>query len=126
MAWLFDRTTSTVGLEAERRIRAGDVPAPQALRGMAQRRWAPSTPIIEDRPLNAYEVLLLIITEVVMTPLVGLALWHGLRGFDPVPLGCGSDRSSAIASSGCSIDLNCSDDVTVTSPLHQLVDSVDG
>ena len=83
VAWLF----STHHLdeweleEAERRIRAGDVPAPsKALRGMAQRAMgAIDAPIIEDRPLNAYEVLLLIITEVILTPLVGLALWHGLR-----------------------------------------------
>ena len=47
---------------------------------MAQRAMgAIDAPIIEDRPLNAYEVLLLIITEVILTPLVGLALWHGLR-----------------------------------------------
>lgn len=83
VAWLFSshHLNEPELQEAERRIRAGDVPDPsKALRGMAQRAMgAIDAPAPEDRSLQPHEVLLLVVTEVVLTPLVGLALWHGLR-----------------------------------------------
>jgi hypothetical protein len=72
-------------VEAERRIWAGDVPEPlKALRAMAQRAMgALDAPPLEDRPLQHFEVILLVLTELLLTPLVGLALWLGLRETRP-------------------------------------------
>ena len=87
VAWLFSshHLDEAELVEAERRIRAGDVPEPsKALRAMAQRAMgALDAPPLEDRPLQPFEVILLVLTEIVLTPMVGLALWVGLRETRP-------------------------------------------
>ena len=87
VAWLFSshHLDEAELVEAERRIRGGDVPEPsKALRAMAQRAMgALDAPPLEDRPLESFEVVLLVLTEIVLTPMVGLALWLGLRETRP-------------------------------------------
>lgn len=87
VAWLFSshHLDEAELVEAERRIRIGDVPEPsKALRAMAQRAMgALDAPPIEDQPLRPLAVLLLVVTEVLLTPLVGVALWLGLRETRP-------------------------------------------
>ena len=83
VAWLFSahHLNEAELEEAERRIRVGDIPEPsKALRTMAQRAMgALDAPALEDRPLRSTEILLLIVAEIVLTPLVGFAVWFGLR-----------------------------------------------
>ena len=87
VAWLFSghHLSEAELVEAERRIRIGDVPEPsKALRAMAQRAMgALDAPPVQDQPLRPLEVLLLVLTEILLTPMVGFALWLGLRETRP-------------------------------------------
>lgn len=83
VAWLFSEHHLEAAelREAERRLRSGEVPAPpRALRVQAQRAMgALDAPPEADRPLAPGLVVLLVLTQILLTPLVGLAVWLGLR-----------------------------------------------
>lgn len=67
--------------EVARRIRSGDVPdPPRALREEAQRAMgAVGAPLEDDRPLAPSELAVVGLADLFLTPLVGLAMWFGLR-----------------------------------------------
>lgn len=71
--------------DAARRIRAGDVPdPPRALRDDARRAMgAVNAPPVDDRRLVGMERVGLALASVLLTPLIGLALWLGLREARP-------------------------------------------
>jgi len=87
VAWLFSahHLDAEELDEAERRVRAGDIPDPsRALRARAKRAMgALDAPPVEDRPLEPAMVALLVLGEVLFTPLLGLAVWLGLRESRP-------------------------------------------
>lgn len=71
--------------EAARRIRAGDVPdPPRALRDEARRAMgAVGAPPEDDRPLALSELVAVGLASFFLTPLLGLAMWLGLRDRRP-------------------------------------------
>lgn len=87
VAWLFSahHLQPDELAEAQSRVRRGDVPEPsRALRAAAQRAMgALDAPPEVDRPLEPMQVVLLVVAEVVFTPLIGLAVWLGLRESRP-------------------------------------------
>jgi hypothetical protein len=88
VAWLFsghhlDEPELT---EAARRVRAGEQPEPsRALRELARASMG-AVPLDDDarRPLSTAQLLALVVTDVVLTPLAGYAVWFGLRENRPV------------------------------------------
>lgn len=67
--------------EVARRIRSGDVPdPPRALRNDARRAMgAVGAPPRDDRPLAPAELIALSLAALLLTPLLGLAMWLGFR-----------------------------------------------
>jgi hypothetical protein len=88
IAWLFglDYLTEEEMLEAGRRIRGGEVPDPsQALRELA-REGMGAVPLstAQLKPLTTWQILLLSLGNLVLTPLIGGAMWYGMREDRPV------------------------------------------
>lgn len=87
VAWLFSahHLSPEELAEARRRVRRGDIPEPsRALRAEAQRAMgALDAPPLEDRPLEPVQIAALVLGEVLFTPLLGLAVWLGLRDSRP-------------------------------------------
>lgn len=87
VAWLFSahHLEPEELAEAARRLRVGSIPdPPRALRVRAQRAMgALDAPPEADRPLEPSMVVLLVLGEVIFTPLVGLAVWLGCRESRP-------------------------------------------
>lgn len=88
VAWLF----STAWLdeleleEAARRVLGGGIPDPsRALRDQA-RQFMGAAPLGDDakRPLSSRQVMLLFAGNVLFTPMMGFAVWFGLRRSRPI------------------------------------------
>ena len=71
--------------EVARRIQSGDVPdPPRALRDEARRAMgAVGAPPEDDRPLAPGELVAVGLATLFLTPLLGLAMWLGLREARP-------------------------------------------
>ena len=87
VAWLFSENHLTAPelAEAERRLRAGEVPAPpRALCVGAQRAMGSlDAPSEEDRPPSRLWIAGLVAGQLLLTPLLGAAVWLGYRETRP-------------------------------------------
>ena len=88
VAWLFSREhlDEEELQEAAQRIRQGDLPdPPKALREHARVSMGAAPLDVEaTRPLTTPQVVGLAAADVLLTPLVGFAVWFGLRAERPV------------------------------------------
>ncbi len=88
VAWLFSahHLNSEELSEAARRIREGDAPDPsRALRSFAQREMGAVANDNVDLPLfSTRSIVGLVAANLLLTPLVGVAYWFGLRERKPL------------------------------------------
>ena len=88
VAWLFgrDHLSEDDMTEAAARVRAGEIPDPSmALCEMAREAMgAISLSQLQKRSLTTKQVASLLTVQVLFTPLIGLAVWYGMRTERPV------------------------------------------
>lgn len=88
VAWLFSREHLDEAEleEAARRIREGELPEPPRELLEHARESMGAKPLDQEalRPLSSTQMLGLALADLLLTPLVGFALWFGLREERPV------------------------------------------